>query len=279
MIYLGNLGRMISVGCPSEQRVESAGRYAFQTTLEGRVVGQARPIGRRTWDMRLSRVSSPAETSKLTDFTNGAWGPGPFRFIPTEAATTNLLPPDVALCKPNENPSVVIFEGGPMQQPDGSWAANSYMSPNPDLTMFFGQADGPEFGPGHAVPVLPGGVVTAAVTLLGDGARADLRFYDFANEVVASADSTVTASVGSAVRSVVSAPVPDGAVSVKLRARSAVQGSRPQLTWTDELMPWADGRGCVRAVVLSGQSDLVRTGHGPSNRTYEGVSFTVKELG
>lgn len=279
MIYLGSLGRMIAVGCPSEQRVESAGRYAFQTTLEGRVVGQARPIGRRAWDMRLSSVSSPDETAKLTDFTSGAWGPGPFKFIPTEAPITNLLPPGVAACMSSENPSVVIGDGGQMLQPDGSWSARSYLSPQPGLVMFFGVADGPGFGPGHTVPVLPGGVVTGAVTVAGDGAFAQLRFYDLADELVLARDSVVRSSGGVPVRSVVTDGVPDGAVSVRLVARETVQGSRPQVTWTDKPAEWSGGRGCAHAVVLGGGTELVKTGHVAGDKTYEGVSFTVQEVG
>lgn len=279
MIYLGSLSRMVGVACPSEQRVASADRFSFQTTLEGRVVGQARPIGRRVWDLRLPVTSSPAETSKLTDFTSGAWGAGPFRFIPTEAPVTNLLPPDVAACESRENPSVVIGDGGPMLQPDGSWSARSYLSSNPNLVMFFGVADGPGFGHGHTVPVVPGGVVTGAVTVLGAGAYAQLRFYDFADELVSSVASSVLASAGTAVRSTVTAQVPSGAVSVRLVARSAVQGSHPQVTWTDKPMEWSGGRGCTRAVVMGGGTELVKTGHAGGDKTYEGVSFTVQEVG
>lgn len=279
MIYLGSLGRMVGVACPAEQQVTPADRYTFQTTLEGRVKAQFRPGGRRAWDLRLPRTSSPLEVSKLTDFTSGAWGPGPFRFVSAEAPITNLLPPGVAACESRENPSVVIGDGGPMRLSDGSWSARSYLSSNPNLVMFFGVADGPGFGSGHAVPVVPGGMVTGAVTVLGEGAYAQLRFYDFADDLVSSSESSVRASAGASVRSVVTAQVPAGAVSVRVLGRNAVQGSRPQVTWTKDFMPWADGRGCARSVVLGGQSELVRTNQGPNNRTLEGVSFTVQEVG
>ena len=279
MIYLGTLGRMVPVGCVADQRVVSADRYAFQTTLEGRVKAQARPVGRRVWDLRLPQTSTPTDLAQVEAFAHGGWGPGPFRFVPTEAPITNLLPPDVAACKSHENPSVVIMDGGPMVQPDGSWSPSSYMNPNPSLTMFFGVADGPGFGPGHAIPVLPGGVVTAAVTLLGEAANVTLRFYDAADVNISTFESPVQATAGTPVRSFVTGQVPSRAVACRITARNTVQGSMPQVTWTNGPVDWSGGRGCKAAVVLGGSRDLVMSGHRGSDRTYEGLDFSVQEVG
>src|SRR5690625_4816542 len=96
MIYLGTPGRMVGISCPAEQRLATAERYSFQTTLEGRVKAQVRPIGRRTWDLRLPRTSSPSEVAALAAFADGAWGAGPFWFVSADAPVVNLLSPGAA---------------------------------------------------------------------------------------------------------------------------------------------------------------------------------------
>lgn len=272
MIYLGSLSRMVGVACPSEQRVASADRFSFQTTLEGRVKAQFRPGGRRAWDLRLPRTSSPLEVSKLTDFTSGVWGPGPFRFVSAEAATTNLLPPEVARMDIGESQSGLFSDGGPWAVL-GDLLPKSWVSDG-SVAAFFGLASS---GSG-LVPVIPGRSVMGAVTVLGDDAYAHVQFFDDQGGSLGRVNSSVRASAGSAVRSWVAGIAPEGSAYCRLYASNAVRLARPQVTWTEGPVDWADGRGCVRAVVLGGQSELVRANQGPNNRTLEGVSFTVQEV-
>lgn len=270
MIYLGSLGRMVGVACPAEQRSSTADRYSFQTTLGGRVKAQVRPEGRRTWDLRLPRTSTSSDVAVLQAFADGSWGPGPFRFVPAEAPSTNLLPPRVAACDSSENPSYLVVDGGPVQV-DGQWFAQSYFN-TADVVIFFGK----DYESG-AVPVDAGQRVTASAFVAGNNSRVRVTFYDQHGDSLGSSYGSSAGSGTAFRRSVVTAVPPAGAVAARLFAVDTSRATGPAMTWTDGAGDWSDGRGCAHAVVLKGQSDLIRTGLG--GRTYEGVSFTVQEVG
>lgn len=274
-VYIGSLGRMVKLPYVGSQQVQSEERYNFSSTLEGKRKAQVKPKGPRTWALSADHFR-PNEHSLLSQFANGAWGNGPFVFIPVDAPHTNLLTPDASMCKASENPSVVIYAGGPMKQPDGSWAGSSYFSPQPSLRMFFGRRDPSLPEPGERLPVLPGGVVTGGATVLGDGARAQLAFYDHADLKISTVNSGITASAGSSVVSSVTAMPPAGAASCRVIARSSVQGSAPFFTWGDRPPVWAEGQGCLKAVVSSMSRDQVLAVPG---HTFSNVSFTVTEVG
>src|SRR5690625_2549534 len=99
MIYFGAKGRRIGVRCPSVQRVDDGERYQFTTTLEGKRKAQVLPgADRRIWDLGLGNVTTPEQVGVLRDIASGAWGYGPFVFVPAEGPDTNMLAPGVASC-------------------------------------------------------------------------------------------------------------------------------------------------------------------------------------
>ena len=210
MIYLGSLGRMVGVACPAEQRSSTADRYSFQTTLGGRVKAQVRPEGRRTWDLRLPRTSTSSDVAVLQAFADGSWGPGPFRFVPAEAPSTNLLPPRVAACDSSENPSYLVVDGGPVQV-DGQWFAQSYFN-TADVVIFFGK----DYESG-AVPVDAGQRVTASAFVAGNNSRVRVTFYDQHGDSLGSSYGSSAGSGTAFRRSVVTAVPPAGAVAARLR--------------------------------------------------------------
>lgn len=271
MIYFVAKGRLIGVACPSVQRVTTDERYRFVTTLEGKHKAQVVPGHRRVWDLTLPRTSTPDQVAVLLELASGAWGFGPFGFVPAEGPNTNMLSPGVAACDPVAGLSPVNEPGGPMLTDDG-WVPRSLARVDPPGYVHFG-GDGIT----GASPVLPKQTVTASAYVEGEGAAAQVAWWDAEGRFLSADTSAVRAPAGlSVVRSHVTATAPVGAVWASVRAVNAVRGTRPALSWTDQLVPFADGRLAQKVVMDQVSSDLVYTLPG---RTYQNLSFTVTEVG
>jgi len=271
MIYLGTLGRMVGIKCPSSQSVETAERYGFDQTLEGRVKAQAKPVGRRTWNLQLSQATTPQDHSALSAFANGAWGAGPFYFVPVDAPHTNLLSPAGASCMPGTAYPVSsggsVLEGGPVDLGADGWAARSWA--NAGTVDFF-------LGYGEFIPVLPGQLITGSAWVQGAGASVRLRWYDSTGAYMSSSSIGSTGSAAGFTRVSVTESAPVGSAACLLVAVGASRVTRPAVTWTAQVQPWADGQGCSKAVVSGFSRDQVLAVVG---NTYSNVSFTVTEVG
>lgn len=272
MIYFGAKGRLIGVRCPAVQRVDDSERYQFTTTLEGKRKAQVLPgEDRRVWDLGLGNVTTPDQAAVLRDLASGAWGYGPFVFVPAEGPNTNMLSPGVASCDPVAGLSPVNEPGGPMLTDDG-WAPRSIARVDPPGYVHFG-GDGIT----GASPVLPKQTVTASAYVEGEGAATQVAWWDAEGRYLSADTSSVRAPAGLAVvRSWVTATAPAGAVFASVRAFNAVRAARPALSWSDRLLPFVDGRLAQKVVVDQVSSDLVYTLPG---RTYQNLSFTVTEVG
>lgn len=270
-VYLGTLGRLVELKCPSSQSLSEADRFSFGRTLEGRVKAQATPLARRQWGVSVA-TATPQEVGALAGFASGEWGYGPFVWVSTDAPVTNMLTPDAGSCAPGAyvlGSGTAVTAAGPMLTPDG-WAGRSYIKSTVN-SLFFGV---------DRVPVLPGEKVTASAYVLGAGAAAAVVFYDAANSVVSSTVSTVTATAGTVVRSHITQTAPANAVSCRPYVNAATtQTTRPALTWTSQLFEWADGQGCPKAVISGLSRDLVLALREPSYGRYADASFTITEVG
>lgn len=270
MIYLGTLGRMVGIKCPSSQSVETAERYGFDQTLEGRVKAQAKPVGRRTWNLQLSQATTPQDHSALSAFANGVWGAGPFYFVSADAPHTNLLTPQASSCA--ETAFATAKPGGPVNLGADGWAGASLTTPTADANgMYFGNST-------ELIPVLPGQPVTGSAWVQGAGARVRLNWCDINGDYMfqfVASSNTATSTMSRL--SVVGTP-PPGAVSCSLLAvgPAGMRATQPAVTWGNELQPWADGQGCKKAVVSAFSRDQVLAVPG---NTYSNVSFTVSEVG
>lgn len=267
--YLGTLGRLIPIYSNPSMKVSGIPARSFQTTLEGRVKAQVRPVGRRVWSLSAA-YASPGELAALLDFANGVWGNGPFVWVPPTAPAINLLAPEVASCglATVMRPEVTVI--GPLLLPDGSWAGRSLANSNTALGMYFGPS---------TVPVIPGMQVTASAYLVGAGSRCVVQFFNAAGVFISSASSAASGVAGTATRLAVTATVPALAVACAVIGSSATQGARPALTWTDHANEWGPGEGCDKAIVeavdrtaLTGSTDV--RGRRDSN-----ISFTIREVG
>lgn len=264
MEYLGSLGRLIGLPCNSEERTSAAARYVTESTVEGRRRVQVVPASPRTWSVSWD-MSEPGELAGLTPFVLGAWGNGPWHWVPVQAQQGNLLTPREALLLDRVQASYVL-DAGPVRGADGSWSATSVA---PDflsgwISLFRG------------VPVVPGLPFTWSVDVQGSVAAPDIRvaFYDAAGGAVGG--GSVTGSGVGMQRLSVSAVVPAGAVEARVGVHSSVvRATRPQVTWTPGPVPFSAGHGCRSAIVDGLSEDLL-----VANRfgTYSDVGFTVLEV-
>lgn len=265
MIYLGTLGRMIGIKCPSSQSVEHEERYSFQTTLEGRRKAQARPRGPRTWSLQTSDATTPEQAATLMQFAYGAWGPGPFVFVSADAPHTNMLTPSVSMCEPSENYEPNVTPGGPMATPEGM-AGRSYLNNGSGLIIFGRDRS----------PVVQGVPVTGSAYVLGDKAYVRLNWYRADGSLLSQTNSPLRSELGIVQRMHVTGIPPVDAAGVIVSVVDGLQACKPALTWGGDVMPWSDGQGCARAVVsgLSRSQVLAAPGN-----TFSNVSFTVTEVG
>ena len=261
MIYLGTPGRMVGISCPAEQRLNTADRFSFQTTLEGRVKAQVRPGGRRTWDLRLPRTSTPSEVAALDAFANGSWGPGPFWFVSADAPHTNLL-------SPGASQSVSMLNGGgSLGGPwDTEWGLAARSLLNTEAAFLYWDT---------SVPVQAGKPVTGSAVLQGEG-HLRLWWRNGAGESSVTGSDSFSSPSGPVQVSVTAQP-PSWAEFVTLGvSREVTRAALPAVTWTETVMPWVSGQGCEKAVVRGMSSDLVLAIPG---RTFGGAEFTVQEVG
>lgn len=270
MIYLGTPGRMIKLKCPVAQRDSSDAGYRFVTTLEGKRKAQVVPGRRRVWDVSTGRLTTPDQVATLAEFASGAWGPGPFWFVPEAAAQVNLMSPH-DISDPIRMSAGI--PGGPLPLQDGGVAATSKLKLPGDSGHISWRNDATESDP----PVLPGVPVTGSAWVTGHGAYVMLQFTLESGSIISSASSNAIDSAGVGVRVSVTATPPEGAAMVRLTVRNAERAARPAVTWTDGPMEWGEGLGCHKAVVDEVARDLVRAV--PGRQMYSDTSFVVTEVG
>lgn len=267
MIYLGTLGRMIGIKCPSSQSVEAEERYFFRTTLEGRRKAQSRPAGRRTWSLQTSGATTPAEHSLLSQFANGAWGPGPFIFVSADALVSNMLTPEAASCHPDSNSAVWVSGNGPVELPGVGWVPRS----------FIGNGTGPILFGSDFTPVRSGVRYSVSAFVFGVGSAVRANFYDANGSLVGGETSTVTGNNAGFIRSHISIIPGAGVAGIIVSAVNAAITACPQISeGPGSPLPWSDGQGCAKAVVHGVSRDQVLAVHG---HTFSNVSFTVSEVG
>ena len=246
MEYLGELGRLIPLRCASAESEGSGPRYSMRTTAEGRRRAQIIPASPRAWDVRWG-AATPGEVTALSDFLAGAWGVGPWHWVPIQAHQGNLLTPAEAACM---TPGPYLAAGGPVVGADGVMTGSSYLT-----------VDVPIWAPVAVdIPVLEGRAITFSADVLGDGNIAPqlvVAFYNAAGVQVSV--SYQAGNTASGMQRVSQTRTPGaGAVSARVGVRSnVIQVARPQVTWTAEARPWAPGRGADQVVIQSGSANPV----------------------
>ena len=270
MIYLGTLGRMMPIKCPTQQQVAPAERYTFNTTLGGTVKAQAGPPGRRTWAIGLGQLTTPSDVGALMDFATGVWGSGPFWFVPADAPIVNLLTPDAASCHPD---SLILRNGAellgspPLALGADGFAARSVWKNRDGIAAF-----------GGPVPIVSGQLVTGSAWVAGAGTLR-LIFVDQHGAEIVSTDSPA-AGWSTPQRLSATARAPRTAAGVQLAITGLItQAARPAITWTPTAYEWGDGQGCDKAIIHNLSRDVTKAWDDPNTGRWSDVSFTVQEVG
>lgn len=266
MEYLGSLGRLIGLSCPSSERIQPAARYSEEFTVEGRRRVQVRPASPRVWDLSVG-VATPSELAALSGFLTGAWGAGPWHWVPVLAQRGNLLTPrEAQLVDRASVSSASVQDAGPVRDSDGGWSARS-VTVTLDAGWVMLARD---------VPVIAGLPFTFSCDVQGGftPGQVHVRFLDAAGGTVL--DTSATGPNAGMHRVSVSATVPSGAVSATVGVRSqTLVATRPQATWTPGPVPWSAGHGC-RSAVVDGWSEELLVAN--SQGTYSDAGFTVMEV-
>lgn len=267
--FLGTLGRLIPIYSNPSMAVSGIPARSFQTTLEGRVKAQVRPVGRRSWELSAA-YATPGDVASLMDFANGGWGNGPFVWVSPTAPAINLLSPEVASCGPAAVVGAGVSVVGPLLLPDGSWAGRSLSNPSPSQTL--------RFGP-DTTPVIPGDKITGSAYVVGAGAKVGLQFHNAAGGVISQVVSALSGIAGVPTRLSVTLTVPASAVTATVYATATTQAARPAVTWTGELMEWGAGEGCDKAIVEAVDRTALTGSTFSFGRRDSDLSFTIREVG
>lgn len=234
--YLGSTARMVPAvpaAAQSEVRPErfavqatASKRWAFDTSRRGGV----RP---REWSVDLGLLDA-REMAVLDEFVQGAWGPGPFRWVSCAAHDTNVLTPAQSV--------LAGLDAGTGMDTAAGYAPRSVIGPGAAVLA-------------ERVPVIPGRAATVAVDVSGAATlRAVLR--NGTGGVVSTLTATATGTP--AQRLTLSIPaVPATARTVDVEVSGHIRAARPQVTWTADARPWAPGRGAESVVIQQGAIDPI----------------------
>lgn len=266
--YLGKLGQLIPIYSNPSMGVSGIPARSFQTTLEGRVKAQVKPVGRRVWELSAA-YASPGELAALMGFVNGEWGNGPFVWVPPTAPAINLLAPGVASCGADAVMVPAVTVVGPLLCGD-DWAGRSLANSAPASPMPFGPA---------TIPIIPGKPVTGSAWVVGVGAKVRLDWKNAAGGTISSVASTGSGIAGTATRLSVTGTPPVGAVSCSLYGTATTQAARPAVTWTDHANEWGSGEGCAKAIVEAVDRTALTGSDLLSGRRDSNLSFTIREVG
>lgn len=265
-VYIGSLGRMVKLPYVGSQQVQAEERYNFSSTLEGKRKAQVKPKGPRTWALSADHFR-PNEHSLLSQFANGAWGPGPFIFVSADALVSNMLTPEAASCHPDSNSAVWVSGNGPVELPEVGWVPRSFMGNGTEPILF-----GSDY-----TPVRRGVRYSVSAFVFGEGSAVRANFYDANGSLVGGQTSTVTGNNSGFVRSHISIVPGAGVAGVIVSAVNAAITACPQISeGPGSPLPWSDGQGCAKAVVHGVSRDQVLAVYG---HTFSNVSFTVSEVG
>lgn len=268
-VYLGELGRLVSIKCPSSQQEAAQGEPIIERTLEGNVRAQF-PWSpeRRVWSLGTSDATTPEDQGTLQSFAAGEWGNGPFVFVSADAPVTNLLSPAVASCDPSIM-GASAKPSGPMVTPIGRKGRSVQHGDSGDLS----------FSSSEFTPVVPGQWVTASAFADGNGARVQLRFYSATGSQLSQTSSGATDTPWVAKRLSISMAAPANSAYCRIFGVDGVSFVGPAITWTKEVFPWAAGNGCPKAIIHGLSKNLVLASREVRGARYAGMSFTITEVG
>ena len=264
--FLGPLGQLVPVKCPSALASQFERPASTRTTLGGRRTARLAARGHRSWSVSTS-AASPLELANLAAVARGDFGSGPFWWLDEWAQQSNLLDPrDAAI----EVPWGASTLGGPVVLPGGPVVARHVRTGS----ALDNWSTSP-FGDYSRAPVIPGRDVTVSAWL--DSAAKGLRyvFQDAAGSAVGGI-GVVSGTASGWHRVARTVPAPAGAASVVIGQAGTGGLAAPAVTWTSEVREYGPGAGARNVIVTSFSQDVRAAWKGAM---YSDQSYQIMEVG
>lgn len=268
--WIGPLGSLIEFKCPSAVESSSEDSHVYFRSLGGDVAVTRLGDGTRprVWDVSVD-AARPDHVAALQGLASGAWGPGPFLFIPPGAPAVNMLGKRSALSLETPGSGYVLDVGGaPVLTTEGYAGANYATTTSTPALMSLGDA-----------PVLPGQQVTGKAwvqALTGTSASLRLVFYTAGGAQLLSSPIVTSTDPAGTYLSVTDI-APEGAAYARLSASGAII-THPQVTWTAGPRTWSPSAASLTTVVTPVTESVRRATGVPGQETITDHRFTVTEL-
>lgn len=244
---IGEPGRLLPIQFAAPEKLEQEDRYSFVTTLEGARRAQVRPLQPRSWTIDVP-YGRGVDTAHIDAFASGAWGPGPWTFVPVAAQQGNLLTPRQSVLL-DRWPASVLSDAGAMRRANGEWAPRSVTA-----TGFSGWA-----ATSAGIPVVAGKPFSWSLDVEGDGSTAPQVQVEFQDASGSRIESHIVAgsSRSGPQRVSVTRTAPAGAATASAGMRgTTLRACAPTASWLPVPGDWEIGQGCSSAVVLKSDSTL-----------------------
>lgn len=259
--YIGPVGSLIPVKCPSSLGVSGGRDVSFTRTL-GRQKAFMGKAASRTWEASLG-LATPGQLAGLQWLAD--YGTAPFAWYGPDAVARNILEPAVAGLVPGRHSGL---EGPMVEVEPGVWVKSAVRDGGTGLSIPL------RSGSLDPVPILPGKPVTVSAWLRGTASGIDVAWRDLSGTTVGSSAGPL-ASRASLTRVSRTLVAPAGAAQVSITFQ-AEQVAGPAVSLTDKLASYSPGKGCKRAVVHGLSEALVMA---TDQQAYSSASFTITEVG
>lgn len=226
--YIGTVAHPIPLEWVRSTRVTTEGRHSVQRAparswayMSG-AHGVAPP---RMWEVEM--LVGNATMANIDALAAGAFGHGPFLWLPESAYVTNAISPSQSLLLgvPGSGAGVAAVEG---------WAPRSALGPGPTVLT-------------TGTPVIPGEPVTVSIDASGPTVLRPV-FRNAAGNVVSSPSVAASGTSMQRIHYTTSA-APSTARTVDVRVDDHTVATRPQVTWLRNPVPWSAGAGATSVVI------------------------------
>lgn len=259
--YIGPVGSLIPVKCPSSLGVSGGRDVSFTRTL-GRQKAFMGKVASRTWEASLG-LATPGQLAGLQWLAD--YGTAPFVWFGPDAVMRNVLDPAVGGLVSGTHSGL---EGPLVEVEPDVWVKSAVPNGVSSVALPY------RSGFLDPVPVMPGRPVTVSAWLRGSVSRIDIAWRNLAGAILSSSAGTATARPALRRASRTLTP-PAGAVQMTVTFFGD-QIAGPAISMTDRLTSYSPGKGCGRAVVHGLSEALVMA---TDQQAYSSASFTITEVG
>lgn len=250
--YIGTVAHPVPIEWIDGVRVSRESRYSLQEAAARTWAFASRPSGSpspRTWEV-TARVGS-ATMSNLEGLAMGAFGNGPFLWLPESAYITNAITP---------RQSLLLDGAGAGADAAGGRAPRSVVGPR-TASLATG------------VPVMPGSPCTISVDASGSTTLRAI-FRTAAGGTVLNTTQTATGSLMQRI-SITVPNVPAAARTVEVQVANHTIATRPQVTWLRHEIPWAPGAGADSVILERFENSTM---HLDQSELMMSVVMTLREV-